>query len=715
MSTTLRIYRDTEKGTASFKMNGNQITLSLATGAITSLRRAGCPEFVDAPCSLVDLAYPIHLDYDPLRLSPIGKYHPVAPKIATDHGSVIITWRGMAMNINLPESRIPAGEVKTTVTLSPNEDGQSIDLRCTVKNGTDTPVRQILFPDLSGLAPVSGEAEARFTTTLFHSNPYAEQSSTERTRERFYGENRTVAGQFFSPAGLFAANGADRAMGGRWFDFGSLKAGISLYRQVWGWGPENMGCMGSNDTYWVKLNHTDRTMRIASMQYLDLKKGETYDSGVYVLTPHAGGWVNGIEPYRAWVKKNQKRVVPVPQCMKEWMGFRTIWMGSGYPKDKEDANWTYRDFPALAKDVADAGLSGMNLWGATYTGFPMTKDCFYPEYGGFDAFRAGVLKAAQLGVEIYPLVSMVQIWYAEAVKRGLPVNASWAETIKAVPVFRAPYMKSWSSYNMGDLNVDWWREAVMQSLRFWRDEALCPSIAWDQYVLPAGNDALHDLINEYRLETQRLYPDAHFSAESTFFMESDIDNCDSQWTWLWWQEGVTDFRPYLYAVETERPNMNVDSSPLFAKYIFMDNLMMNAYPSKPGCMNGSAMIADYPEFAATLKRLSALRRAYLPYFTDGGNIGDCALTKTPHGVRTGFYTLDGGLLGFAVLDEQTKSVNLSLDISAYTQATRFVMEIYDENNTLLESHPVTAKTTLTLKGEPTSLFVIKLTPAGAKR
>ena len=35
--------------------------------------------------------------------------------------------------------------------------------------------------------------------------------------------------------------------------------------------------------------------------------------------------------------------------------------------------------------------------------------------------------------------------------------------------------------------------------------------------------------------------------------------------------------------------MNVDSSPLFAKYIFMDNLMMNAYPSKPGLMNGTAM------------------------------------------------------------------------------------------------------------------------------
>jgi hypothetical protein len=171
---------------------------------------------------------------------------------------------------------------------------------------------------------------------------------------------------------------------------------------------------------------------------------------------------------------------------------------------------------------------------------------------------------------------------------------------------------------------------------------------------------------------------------------------------------VTDFRPYLYAVETERPNMNVDSSPLFAKYIFMDNLMMNAYPSKPGRMNGSAMIADYPEFAATIKRLSALRRAYLPYFTDGANIGDCALTRDAKGARAGFYTLGKSMVGYVVLDEHTRATTLYVDTAPYIEdATHLKLEIYDENNTLLEIHPVTPKTSVTLKGEPGALFVLK--------
>ncbi len=711
----MRIIHNPEKQTVFFTLNGSRFVLDTATGAVLSLKRAGCPEFIASPCGLVDLAYPVHLDYDLLRLSPCGKYNRQSPVIRSKDGTVIIRYRMLSMNIAMPDLPEMKGGVEVTIFLSPDPDGRSVDMRCTVTNHSDTLVRQILFPNLEGLAAVSGEQNARFTTTLFHMNPYVEQDSNERSRERFYGENRTVAGQFFSPAGLFPANGADRAMGGRWLDYGSLNAGLSLYRQAWGWGPENKGWMGSNDTYWVKLNHEDRTVRIASMQYLELGNGQTYDSGVYVLTPHEGGWVRGIDAYKAFVKKNQKRVVPVPRCMKEWMGFRTAWLGSGYPKDPEDAAWTYRDLPALADDIAEHGLGGLCLWGWSNSDyFPYTKDTLYPEYGGYDLFRENVKVCREKGVDVYPLVSFVQVWYKQAVERGLPVNATWAETIKAVPVFRAPYMKRWSSCNLGNLDQDWWKDAVNESLRFCRDELGMPSIAWDQYILLAGNDALHELINNYRLETSEMYPEAHFSGESTFFMESDIDNCDTQWTWLWWNEGMTDYRPYLYVVETERPNINVDSSPLFAKYIFMDNAMMNAYPSKPGLMNGSAMISDYPRFSETLKRLAALRKSYLAYFTDGDNLGDCPLCKEPENVRAGFYRQNGTMLGFAVLNERTDRASLSFDLGGYLDADRFDLTVLNEKNEVLSVRTVSKKGTVRVKGEPTDLFVLRFVPVGDK-
>ena len=71
-------------------------------------------------------------------------------------------------------------------------------------------------------------------------------------------------------------------------------------------------------------------------------------------------------------------------------------------------------------------------------------------------------------------------------------------------------------------------------------------------------------------------------------------------------------------------------------------------------------------------------------------------------------------MGFAVLDENTRTTTLTLDITDYSEASRFVLDIYDEMGELLESHPVTPKTTVTLKGEPTELFVMKFTPSGKK-
>lgn len=140
-----------------------------------------------------------------------------------------------------------------------------------------------------------------------------------------------------------------------------------------------------------------------------------------------------------------------------------------------------------------------------------------------------------------------------------------------------------------------------------------------------GDDTLHDLFKEYREETNKTHPDAHFSGESTFYFESELDICDSPWDWMWWNPH-DDWRPLLHLAETMRPNMNADSSTLHLKCIFLDNFMANISPSKPGKMSGSAMIADYTEFSETLKDLTALRKAYLSYFADGEMLGDCLLS-----------------------------------------------------------------------------------------
>ena len=689
-----------------YTLNRTTLVFDEATGGIVSMSHPGCGEIMKNGGGLLDLAWPVHLDYEALRADPCGRYFPKAPVIEGDERQVTLTWDGLPQNTATPDLPELFGRIWAQVTLRAAEDGCSLVLRCRIKNRSQTPVAQILFPDLRGLQPIAGDEHTRFTTMMFHSLPFVEQKSTPDSRERFYGENVTVAGQFFKPAGMFPVE-SDRAMCGRWFDFGGLNGGLSLYRCHWGWGPEDPNRMGTNDTYWVKLDHVSHSLRITNLIYLDTKQGEEYDSGDYVLTLHAGGWVQGAAPYRDWIRQHQKRVVPVPRAVKEKFGFRTAWMCSGYPKDPEDITWRYTDIPKIAADMAEHGLYSLNLWGSFESDghFPVNEASWWEELGGFDGYIESVKQANALGVEVYPLVSWVQIWKRGCQRRGLIPNASWAETLKAVPVFRAPYMQAWSSFDFRDFSQPWWYQGVLDSLRFLRDRALSPNVCWDQYLLGDYDDTLHDLFKEYREETYSLYPDAHFSGESTFFFESEMDICSCIWDWMWWKPH-DDWRPMRYLAETMRPNMNVDSSTRHLKYIFMDDLMANIYPSKPGQMNGSALIADYPDFSRTLKELTALRKAYLPYFADGEMLGDCVLTEDCAGARVTGYRCGENIVVFAVKENGADAV-LSYDLVPFIGGGDVTVTVRDQQNREIMTFSGSTTGHLTLLGEEETLFAVE--------
>lgn len=134
-----------------------------------------------------------------------------------------------------------------------------------------------------------------------------------------------------------------------------LAAGM-IVRRHWGWGPDNPNQMGKRDNIFLKMDQSDRSMRIAGMRYTDLHKGDEYDSGEYVLTLHEGTWIHGAAPYREWVEKNRKRIVPISKHAREMFGYRFIWMFTGYPKDPDNIVWKYDDFPALADEMVEHGL-----------------------------------------------------------------------------------------------------------------------------------------------------------------------------------------------------------------------------------------------------------------------------------------------------------------------------------------------------------------------
>ena len=124
----------------------------------------------------------------------------------------------------------------------------------------------------------------------------------------------------------------------------------------------------------------------------EVKPGQKWSSGSWVLTPHTSGWAKGIEPYRDWVRANVKRRYAMPDHIRDGLGFRTLWMSQNQPNDPGDAVWQIRDLPELAKEAKDHGLREMVLW-AWHQGFDASLPAPFPHLrhrGGVCRSRASM-------------------------------------------------------------------------------------------------------------------------------------------------------------------------------------------------------------------------------------------------------------------------------------------------------------------------------------
>ncbi len=691
--------------TVQYTLNGTRFTFCEETGALVSLWNEGCGEIVKNGRGLIDIAWPVKYDYETLRADPCGKHKPCRPVITGDDKQITLYYPELAMNTVMPELDCLKGGVSATIYLTAWKDGRSIGLRCHVENHSDNAVRQVLFPDLSGLQPIAGEEGTRFTGLKTYTLPFKELKDVGDMREQFYAEKPSLCGKFYQAGGFFG----DNVKVGRYFDFGGLNGGFSMYTRHWGYGPDKFDDMGRQDVTWVKLNNLNNTLRIAGVHYPTLQKGEIYDSVFYVMTPHAGGWVQGIGSYKEWVDQNKKRNVPTPQHVREMLGFRTIWATEGYPEDDDAAVWPYDRYTEVADDMLEHGLNSLNLWGGMRSLFPFGKDNFYRRQGGIEAFKKAVKDLRAKGVDTVPLVSVLSIWDEMKARYGFEQNdgaaLGWSENMKGIPNFATPYMERSCCTFLWNQHNELWIKDVKAMLRFLRDECGVYSICWDQYIL---NDyVLYDIIKEFRTETQEMYPDADFSGESTFYFEAEIDQIDYTWSWGYQTASKTYFSsPYAYVVETTRPQINVDSNAVAAKYCFMDNVMMNVYPSKPDNVNGSALIAEYPELSKAVKQCAKLRKIYLDYFLNAKNVGDCVLAKDAVGARVTGYVKEDRALLYAVKHNDADAV-LVPDLAPFMTAGTLELTVRDADNRLVKTVTLKNGEPLTLEGASGELFAVE--------
>ena len=643
-------------------LNGLSISIDADTGSILRMEYPGPGVMLDSSVergSAIDVAYPIP-KFEALRAA--SRYSRGA-QITKSDNSVVIHWD----KLGLSRSNFDTfGDVSATVRLTAAEDGKSVVMSCEVANNSSNPVRQVIFPDLAGLTPFAGVDKTAFRCAGFSSLPFRDLPLNEGTRSMCYMTNEG------SQAAQYTAGGMANPMILRWLDLGGLGGGISLFPKRWGWDPQ----VGTR----LQLSETDSTLRLLCMHDLNLKQGEKWQSGDFVLTPHAGGWAKGIEPYRAWVKHNYKSEYPVPKHVREGLGYRTLWMCQNNPEDPQDAIFKFKDLQKLAKESKEHGLDEMVMWNWNrffILPLPGPQAHLGTEKEMVDAIK----RCKEMGVNVAPFVSVLQANPESAARYGVKIgdNNGWTYHTEMIPRWNPPYATAFSCVQIGPGNK-MWQDDVYEGCKHLIDIGIS-SVSWDQYWStsdPAPN--MNTLSSRIRAYAKKQDPESTFSGEELWNLEIDSEFLDYTWGW----GGYRDIRPLTSVLPTPRINPCISSEPMSVKMAFADNMYLNILPRKKEMPNGSDYISNYPDFSKALKQCAKLRKQFLDYFTEGKLIGECILDQ-PCASHVSAYVLPDKVMMIVVNRGGEGQVAFGTDLGQWlaSKSGSYTVKSYDEDGKLL--------------------------------
>jgi hypothetical protein len=165
-------------------------------------------------------------------------------------------------------------------------------------------------------------------------------------------------------------------------------------------------------------------------------------------------------------------------------------------------------------------------------------------------------------------------------------------------------------------------------------------------------------IREYALKHD---PEATFSAEELWNLEIDSGYLDFTWNW----GGHRNCAALTSVLPTPRVNACISQSPLAVKKTFADNLYLNIMPRRKESANASDWIKNYPEMSLALKQCAALKKQFLPYFTEGTFIGDCLLAEPCPGTHAAAYVLPGRLLLALINEGAPRKISFQGDLGPW--------------------------------------------------
>lgn len=653
-----------KSGIVEATLNGLHFEFDASSGSILKMSHAATGTILHTSrdsAGLVDMAFPLP-EFEPLRMA--SRYSKNA-KITKDANSVTIYWDEVGASRTFPKY---SGKISATVVLKADPDGQVVTLSCKVKNGTDKPIPQIIFPDFIGILPFNGIKETEFRTGGSSVKPFVDMQVGDH--DTFFASDGSLKRYRYG----FVLDGKAPVI--KWMDIGGRKSGLSIYAKNWGVNG------GFSENIYLKLSELTQKLRFMHALNLTIEPGADWESAEFVLNPHANGWAKGIEHYREYAKQNIHRKYPVPAHIRDGIGFRTLWMSyTFYTNDPKSKKFSFNDLPAAAREAKQFGLDEMCLWGWNNDAFVLPILGPNKTLGAEREMYAAIKKCRELGVNVAPFISVMTASPQTAPKYGLTGGDGYNFDIDFLPMGNPSYAKAQKGGSIVPSSNKLWQEEVLSSIKKFIDSGVT-SFSWDQYFNVGPGKYMDTITNRIREMANAKDPQSTFSGEAGTNMENECDYLD--YTWNWDYHDNADWRPVISSLPGgPRINWNIDRSPLVTRICFADNYFLNVYPRKKDDVNGSDMISNHPQLATALKQVGRLRKQFLHYFVDGTFIADCVLPVEDKDIHVSAYTLPRSMMVIVINKKAKRPVNFAATIDPWLKSANGRYKVKEYNDGVL--------------------------------
>ncbi len=641
-------------------LNGLEIIFDAETGSIINMFHPATGIMLQTTrdsAGIVDLAFPVK-EFEPLRLA--SRYSKNA-EITQTKGMVTIHWPELGASRSFTKYR---GNVSATVILKEEPDGQSISMSCQIKNKSDHTVPQIIFPDFSGFVPFNGIEGTEFRTGGTVIKPFIDMV-VKKEHDNFYVLYENMKWFHYG----FVLDGKNLVV--KWMDIGGRNGGLSIFSKDWGINK------GYDEGVFLKLSESTGKLRYMKTLFTDIAPDSSWQSPEYILTPHRNGWAKGIIPYREFANQHTKKLYPLPDHIRDGIGFRTVWMNSSfYATDPREINFKINDLPKVAKEAKEHGLDELNLWG-WYENMVFPFPAPWPYLGTEQDLANAVVECKKIGVNVAPFVTVMKANPEIAKKYGVSSNfTNYNYDPEFVPRLNPAFANAGNGYMVPNSN-QLWKADVLASHKHLVDIGIT-SFSWDQFFSDGSGRYIDTIITEVRKMAKEKDPQSTFSGEAGTNMEYECDYLD--YTWNWDYSDGCDYRALINSLRGPRINLNIDRSVSEVKTGFADNLYLNVWPRKPDGINGSDYISNHFELSKALKQCARLRKQFLNYFVNGTFIADCLLSKDCPDAHVSAYTLPESMLVIIINKKNKKEIAFQTNIEPWLKSAtgHYKIKQYDD-------------------------------------